>query len=102
MPIPTNKGIIEPKRPPGPVNITSLTILNPARSNVVSVQWKNDFGRQYVFSVSLVRKLTSMQLLTRLKNKGTKHSDFTRSLSEYILNKINVMSRINIRNILLH
>jgi hypothetical protein len=33
--------------------------------------------------VYLVRKLTSSELLQRLKTRGVRHSDFTRGLSKY-------------------
>ncbi|XP_077298085.1 uncharacterized protein LOC143919578 [Arctopsyche grandis] len=80
MPIPSNKVIMEPKRPPGPVHITHLIKKSAMQTNTISVTWKADYVRQYAVCVSLVRMLTSSQLLARLKNKGTKHSDFTRSL----------------------
>ncbi|CAH2042592.1 unnamed protein product, partial [Iphiclides podalirius] len=79
-PIPTNKPTPEPKRPPRPVNISSLVKLSPTVSNTIQVTWAADFTRAYVLSVFLVRKLTSAELLQRLKNKGTKNPDYTRSL----------------------
>lgn len=79
-PIPTNKPGVEPKRPPRPVNITSLVKLSPTVANTITVAWAADFARGYVLSVTLVRKLTSSELLQRLKNKGTKNPDYTRSL----------------------
>ncbi|XP_063367096.1 E3 SUMO-protein ligase PIAS2 [Cydia amplana] len=79
-PIPTNKPTPEPKRPPRPVNISSLVKLCPTVANTVQVTWASDFTRAYVLSVFLVRKLTSAELLLRLKNKGTKNPDYTRSL----------------------
>ncbi|XP_077298420.1 E3 SUMO-protein ligase Su(var)2-10 isoform X3 [Arctopsyche grandis] len=79
-PIPTNKPGVEPKRPPRPVNVTSLLKFSPTVINAMTVTWATDFTRNHALSVTLVRKLTSAQLLTRLKNKGTKHSDYTRSL----------------------
>lgn len=50
---------------------------------VTQVSWASEYGRCYVISVYLVQKLTSDDLLQRLKNKGAKIADFTRSLSEY-------------------
>ncbi|XP_068620211.1 E3 SUMO-protein ligase PIAS3 isoform X2 [Battus philenor] len=79
-PIPTNKPTPEPKRPPRPVNISSLVKLSPTVANTIHVTWAADFTRAYVLSVFLVRKLTSAELLQRLKNKGTKNPDYTRSL----------------------
>ncbi|XP_041984954.1 E3 SUMO-protein ligase PIAS3 isoform X2 [Aricia agestis] len=79
-PIPTNKPTPEPKRPPRPVNISSLVKLSPTVANTIHVTWASDFTRAYVLSVFMVRKLTSTELLQRLKNKGTKNPDYTRSL----------------------
>ncbi|KAH9635826.1 hypothetical protein HF086_002386 [Spodoptera exigua] len=79
-PIPTNKPTPEPKRPPRPVNISSLVKLSPTVANTIQVTWHADFTRAYVLSVFMVRKLTSAELLQRLKNKGTKNPDYTRSL----------------------
>ncbi|KAJ0174000.1 hypothetical protein K1T71_010146 [Dendrolimus kikuchii] len=79
-PIPTNKPTPEPKRPPRPVNISSLVKLSPTVANTIHVTWAADFTRAYVLSVFMVKKLTSAELLQRLKNKGTKNPDYTRSL----------------------
>ncbi|CAK1553012.1 unnamed protein product [Leptosia nina] len=79
-PIPTNKPTPEPKRPPRPVNISSLVKLSPTVANTIHVTWGTDFTRNYVVGVFMVRKLTSAELLQRLKNKGTKNPDYTRSL----------------------
>ncbi|XP_034835384.1 E3 SUMO-protein ligase PIAS3 isoform X2 [Maniola hyperantus] len=79
-PIPTNKPTPEPKRPPRPVNISSLVKLSPTVANTIHVTWAADFTRAYVLSVFMVKKLTSAELLVRLKAKGTKNPDYTRSL----------------------
>ncbi|CAH1962095.1 unnamed protein product [Acanthoscelides obtectus] len=79
-PIPTNKPGVEPKRPPRPVNITQMVKLSPTVANTISVSWATDYTRGYAISVSLVHKLTSSDLLQRLKNKGMKHADHTRAL----------------------
>lgn len=92
-PIPTNKPTPEPKRPPRPVNISSLVKLSPTVANTIHVTWAADFTRAYVLSVFMVRKLTSAELLQRLKNKGTKNPDYTRSLSEYT--DFNAKSRLH-------
>ncbi|GBP70100.1 E3 SUMO-protein ligase PIAS4 [Eumeta japonica] len=83
-PIPTNKPTPEPKRPPRPVNISSLVKLSPTVPNTILVTWASDFTRAYVISVFMVRKLTSAELLQRLKNKGTKNPDYTRSLKYFL------------------
>lgn len=54
---------------------------------MITVQWAPDYGRGYAMSVALVQKLTSSDLLQRLKAKGPKHSDHTRGLSMFILMK---------------
>ncbi|XP_069691208.1 E3 SUMO-protein ligase PIAS2 isoform X2 [Periplaneta americana] len=79
-PIPTNKPGVEPKRPPRPVNITTMVKLSPTVANHITVSWNAEYGRGYVIAVYLVRKLTSSELLQRLKTRGVRHSDFTRGL----------------------
>ncbi|KAK7083252.1 E3 SUMO-protein ligase pias1 [Halocaridina rubra] len=79
-PIPTNKPGVEPKRPSRSVNITALCRISPTVTNRIQVSWASEYGRCYVISVYLVQKLTSEDLLQRLKNKGAKIADFTRSL----------------------
>lgn len=79
-PIPTNKPGVEPKRPPRPVNITQLVKLSPTVANTITVSWAADYGRGYAITVALVHKLTSFDLLQRLKNKGAKNADHTRAL----------------------
>lgn len=83
-PIPTNKPSVEPKRPPRPVNISPLVKLSPTVGNEIRVTWSADYGRRYAIAVYLVRKLTSAELLTRLKNRGPRHSDYTRGLSKQL------------------
>ena len=48
------------------------------------MSWASEYGRCYVISVYLVQKLTSDDLLQRLKGKGARVPDFTRSLSKYL------------------
>ncbi|XP_015181369.1 PREDICTED: E3 SUMO-protein ligase PIAS3 isoform X4 [Polistes dominula] len=86
-PIPTNKPGVEPKRPPRPVNISPLVKLSPTVGNQINVSWSSDFGRRYAIAVYLVRKLSSSELLLRLKNKGVRHSDYTRGLIKEKLNE---------------
>ncbi|XP_023318411.1 E3 SUMO-protein ligase PIAS1 isoform X2 [Trichogramma pretiosum] len=78
--VPTNKPGVEPKRPPRPVNISQLVKLSPTVANTVTVSWAADYGRRYAIGIYLVRKLTSSELLQRMKSKGVKHSDYTRGL----------------------
>ncbi|KAF7988687.1 hypothetical protein HCN44_001260 [Aphidius gifuensis] len=86
-PIPTNKPGVEPKRPPRPVNISPLIKLSPTVPNQISVSWSADYGRRYAVAIYLVKKLTSTELLTRLKGRGPRHPDFTRGLIKEKLNE---------------
>lgn len=83
-PIPTNKPGAEPKRPPRPVNITPNVKLSPTVQNQLHISWVTEFNRSFVVSVYLVKKLTSCDLLQRLKSKGLKPPEITRSLSMYL------------------
>jgi len=58
--------------------------LSPTVANHITVSWNTEYGRGYAIAVYLVRKLTSSELLQRLKTRGVRHSDFTRGLSKYI------------------
>ncbi|KAH8372143.1 hypothetical protein KR093_010179 [Drosophila rubida] len=78
--IPTNRPNVEPKRPPRPVNVTSNMKLSPTVTNTIMVQWCPDYTRSYCLAVYLVKKLTSAQLLHRMKTKGVKPADYTRGL----------------------
>ncbi|XP_033151937.1 E3 SUMO-protein ligase PIAS1 isoform X4 [Drosophila mauritiana] len=78
--IPTNRPNVEPKRPPRPVNVTSNVKLSPTVTNTITVQWCPDYTRSYCLAVYLVKKLTSAQLLQRMKTKGVKPADYTRGL----------------------
>ncbi|KAF4521243.1 hypothetical protein B566_EDAN008444 [Ephemera danica] len=80
-PIPSNKQGVEPKRPPRPNNITPLLKLSPTVANHISVTWAPEYGRNYTISVYLVRKLSSSDLISRLKTRGVRQSDYTRGLT---------------------
>ncbi|XP_012273819.1 E3 SUMO-protein ligase PIAS1 isoform X2 [Orussus abietinus] len=86
-PIPTNKPGVEPKRPPRPVNISPLVKLSPTVGNQIHVTWSADYGRRYAIAVYLVKKLSSSELLSRLKCRGVRHSDYTRGLIKEKLNE---------------
>jgi len=79
-PIPTNKPNVEPKRPPRPINITPLCKLSPTVANAVNVKWAADYGKGWVVGIWLVEKLSSGDLIERLKNKGAHGADETREL----------------------
>merc|ERR1719219_1602190 len=85
-PIPTNKPGIEPKRPPKPVNITPLCKLSPILPNSVIVKWATEYTKQWVVGIWLVMKLSSDDLLDRLKKKGTRDPAYTKEL---IIAKLN-------------
>ncbi|XP_059078425.1 E3 SUMO-protein ligase PIAS1-like isoform X2 [Tigriopus californicus] len=79
-PIPTNKPGVEPKRPPRPVNITSLCKLSPILPNTINVKWAAEYGKGWVVGVWLVMKLSSKDLLDRLQSKGIRKKEYTRKL----------------------
>lgn len=85
-PIPTNKPNVEPKRPPKPISITSLCKLSPMNPNIVNIKWASEFSKGWVVGIWLVEKLTSEQLLERLKLKGTRNTEFTREVIKKKLN----------------
>ncbi|XP_059474591.1 E3 SUMO-protein ligase PIAS2 isoform X2 [Neocloeon triangulifer] len=79
-PIPSNKPGVEPKRPPRPNNITPLLKLSPTVGNTVNVSWAHDYTRNFVVGIYLVKKLSSTDLLNRLKNKGVRPAEYSRGL----------------------
>jgi len=85
-PIPTNKPGVEPRRPPKPVNITPLCKLSPILPNTIGVRWAAEYGKGWVIAISLVMKLTSDDLLDRLRKKGTREPPYTKNL---IIEKLN-------------
>jgi len=85
-PIPTNKPGVEPKRPPKPVNITPQCKLSPILPNTIGVKWAAEYGKGWVIAISLVLKLTSDDLLDRLKKKGTREPAYTKNLIKEKLN----------------
>lgn len=86
-PIPTNKPGVEAKRPPRPVNISPLVKLSPTVPNQITVTWSVDYNKRYAVAIYLVKKLTSTELLLRLKSRGARHSDYTRGLIKEKLNE---------------
>ena len=77
---------MEPKRPPKPINITSLSKLSSTLPNYIDVSWAVDFGRGYTVSVYLVDKLSSTDLLQELRSRGSRLPDYTRALIKEKLN----------------
>jgi len=85
-PIPTNKPGVEPKRPPKPVNITPHCKLSPILPNAINIKWASEYNKTWVVGIWLVMKLTSDDLLDRLKKKGTRDPAYTKAL---IIEKLN-------------
>jgi len=85
-PIPTNKPGVEPKRPPKPVNITPHCKLSPILPNAINIKWASEYNKTWVVGIWLVMKLTSDDLLDRLKKKGTREPAYTKAL---IIKKLN-------------
>lgn len=79
-PIPTNRPGVEPKRPSKPVNITQYTKLSPTVANNVTIGWSSSYGRSYAAVLYIARSVTSMTLLQRLKNRGLRVADLTKSM----------------------
>ena len=69
-PIPTNKPGVEPKRPPKAINVTGLCKLSSTVPNYINVSWTVEVGRGFTISVYFVEKLSSQDLLHKLKSKG--------------------------------
>uniref|UniRef100_A0A1B0FNB7 PINIT domain-containing protein n=1 Tax=Glossina morsitans morsitans TaxID=37546 RepID=A0A1B0FNB7_GLOMM len=60
--------------------ITSNVKLSSTVTNTITVRWSPDYTRGYCIAVYLVKKLTSAQLLTRLKTKFVEPADYTKAL----------------------
>ncbi|NXL68227.1 PIAS3 ligase, partial [Chordeiles acutipennis] len=80
--LPPTKNGAEPKRPSRPVNITPLARLSATVPNTIVVNWSSEFGRNYSLSVYLVKQLTSVTLLQKLRAKGIRNPDHSRALSK--------------------
>ncbi|NXA57268.1 PIAS3 ligase, partial [Nothocercus julius] len=78
--LPPTKNGAEPKRPSRPVNITPLVRLSATVPNTIVVNWSPEFGRSYSLSVYLVKQLTSVTLLQKLRAKGIRNPDHSRAL----------------------
>ncbi len=85
-PIPTNKPGVEPKRPPKPINITPLCRMSATMPNYLDISWAVDYGRGYTVSVYFVEKLNSNDLMKQLKDRGTRHPDYTKATIKEKLN----------------
>ncbi|BES99838.1 E3 SUMO-protein ligase [Nesidiocoris tenuis] len=91
QPPPSNKPNPDAKRPARPLNVTTLVKLCPIVHNVLNITWTPDYSRggAYVVGVWLVNRLTSSDLLERLRTKGARHADSTRHIIKEKLNEDN-------------
>uniref|UniRef100_A0A8D0G4Y5 Protein inhibitor of activated STAT 3 n=1 Tax=Sphenodon punctatus TaxID=8508 RepID=A0A8D0G4Y5_SPHPU len=78
--LPPTKNGVEPKRPSRPINITPLVRLSATLPNTIVVNWSSEFGRNYSLSVYLVKQLTYVTLLQKLRAKGIRNPDHSRAL----------------------
>ncbi|CAI6364397.1 unnamed protein product [Macrosiphum euphorbiae] len=74
----------ESRRSPRPINCTQLVKLSPITPNLIYINWTPD-GKNYVFAMYLVKRLTSETLLQRLQDKGGRSSEETKN---YIIKKL--------------
>jgi len=84
-PLPAPAGT-EPRRPPGPINITNLCKLKPTQQDTISVNWAVEVGKAFTLSVYQVENLTHQDLLEQLKSKGVRNPDYTKALIKEKLN----------------
>nr|XP_033781328.1 E3 SUMO-protein ligase PIAS3 isoform X2 [Geotrypetes seraphini] len=78
--LPPTKNGAEPKRPSRPINISPLIRLSSTVPNTIVVNWTSEFGRSYSLSIYLVKQLTSVTLLQKLRAKGIRNPDHSRAL----------------------
>jgi len=84
-PLPAPAGT-EPRRPPGPINITNLCKLKPTQQDTISVTWAVEVGKAFALSVYQVENLTHQDLLEQLRSKGVRNPDYTKALIKEKLN----------------
>jgi len=70
-----------------PIDCTENVKLSPIVSNTITIRWTPD-GKNYVFSMFLVKKLTAETLIKKLRDKGGRSSEDTRNI--IIKNSANV------------
>ncbi|KAF0752700.1 E3 SUMO-protein ligase PIAS2-like [Aphis craccivora] len=74
----------EPRRTARPINCTSNFKLSPIVGNNITINWIPD-GKNYVFAMYLVKKITVDTLIKKLQDKGGRSSDETKN---YIIRKL--------------
>uniref|UniRef100_A0A146KV62 E3 SUMO-protein ligase PIAS3 n=1 Tax=Lygus hesperus TaxID=30085 RepID=A0A146KV62_LYGHE len=87
-PVPINKPAAEAKRPPRPVNISALCKLCPSVANTIHLNWTPDYNRggTYIVGVWVVKRLSAMDLLDKLKTKGPRSAECTAGIIKEKLN----------------
>merc|ERR1719309_1782350 len=79
-PVPANRPNMEAKRPPKPLIVTSLCKLNTKSClNQISITWTPS-DITYTVSIYLVEKLSPIDLLGSLKNRGMRDPEITKAL----------------------
>ncbi|XP_028967126.1 E3 SUMO-protein ligase PIAS2 [Galendromus occidentalis] len=78
--IPTNKPGVEPKRPPKPLNITTLCHTNTNLPNKLHVTWNHEYGKAFVCAVYLVQRHNANALLEKLKKRGKLPAETTKTM----------------------
>ncbi|CAG9808109.1 unnamed protein product [Chironomus riparius] len=73
-----------PKRSSKPLNITPFVKISPVSSNIIEVRWHKEPQKNFAVTCYLVRKLTSENLLQRLKLQA---ENLTRGMIEEKLSK---------------
>ena len=79
----------EPRRPPGPLNVTSLarlTTSTASQQNSLTVSWVPVPGQAHTVSVYIVESLTHEDLLRQLQDKGVRNPVYTKTLIKEKLN----------------
>jgi len=72
------------RRSAAPIDCTDNVKLCPYVDNEITINWTPD-GKNYVFAMNLVKKLTSETLLMKLQDKNRRSSEETKN---YIVNKL--------------
>ncbi|KAE9524257.1 hypothetical protein AGLY_015296 [Aphis glycines] len=86
-PVPPNtrpNNLAESRRTARPINCTANFKLSPINVNNITINWTPD-GKNYVFVLYLVKKLTVDTLIKKLQDKGGRSSEETKN---YIIRKI--------------
>ena len=70
--VPSNKPNIESKRQSKPIDLTPFCKLSPISKNHLNVNWSQDTNqnKNYCFTIYIARRLSSKELLDKLKEKS--------------------------------